>query len=304
MEIQLQSELQRDSIANSKQERPPSSSMGWPFGLPTCIAIQTPSPNSHHLSLSHPSPSPSPSLAFHQQFMNLQTTFLLPFFSDAAESSSSDSDYSRSEAASSSFFKDSRRITLGSLIGLPMDHSFHHLEAYHGVFATTTTPRRSAIQLPSCGILELLRCGLTNSASTGGPEFRDSEHEGEMEAVTAPAVTARSPGSLAAFLQLEMGDNGDDDICGSMLDAVSNGSSHSPDWNGQFVSCHSILSDALTEQNGGSPNSKSLATPKQDSKLGQNSNSVQKAAQRMQRSTSVKSFFSSICCRIDAVQRP
>lgn len=287
MEIELQSEAIAD----------PESLAGWPFGLPTCIAIHTPSPKFERrlAQTSAHTPALAPALAFHQQFMNLQTTFLLPFFSDGdgGSSSATDSD-TRSEAASS-FFKDSRRITLGSLIGLPMDNSFHaiHPDAHYHVFGTARRSGRTSLTfLPSCGIRELLRCVRINNSGGSLHEFAVSEDDGDHD--DDVPVGARSD-SLAAYLQLEAA--GVNNIPSSVdaancLDALSNGS-HSPDWNGQFVSCHSVLSDGeWTGAITGRVPSPKLSTPR-----------VQKS-QKMQRSASMKSFFSSICCRIDAVKRP
>lgn len=282
MAIQLRSESNPAQVG-------PSSSLGWPFGLPTCMVIHTPA--TKELA------ARTPQLAFHQQFMNLQTTFLLPFFSDVGSSSSSDSD-SRSEAASS-FFKDSRRITLGSLIGLPMDHSFHalHPDAHYHVFTDADVFRdRRRTFLPSCGILELLGC-VRNSGSSSR-EFESSE-VGELD---EGAVTARST-SLTAYLQLEGANPASDAACTSLMmfeDALSNGS-ESPDWNDQFVSCHSMLSEA-GEWTGADSAAcghvgEHVATPKSSSTPRQKSASNRK----MQRSSSMKSFFSSICCRIDAL---
>lgn len=204
-------------MEQQQQQEEGTSSLGWPFGLPTCVAIHTPSPKS--------SSSSSSTQAFHQQFMNLQTTFLLPFFSDVGESSSSDSD-ARSEAASS-FFKDSRRITLGSLIGLPMDHSFHHHfdHANFHVFATTNPARPS--QTFCVPIMELLRC-VRNSESSEFAGFSDDQVEHE-------AVTA----ARASTAYLQSSSNGT-----TLEEAISNGS-HSligtTNSSPAIASCPSIL---------------------------------------------------------------
>ncbi|KAG0598776.1 hypothetical protein M758_12G099800 [Ceratodon purpureus] len=290
MEIQLQS-------GSTPAQEGPSSSLGWPFGLPTCMVIHTPADDRYPANCKELARAPLP---FQQQFMNLQTTFLLPFFSDGGSSSSSDTD-SRSEAASS-FFKDSRRITLGSLIGLPMDHSFHalHPDAHYHIFtdADVFHDRRRTF-LPSCGILELLGC-LRNSASTSR-EFELSE-DGELDDA---AVTANST-SLTAYLQTNpTSETGCINVM-TFEEALSDGS-QSPDWNDQFVSCHSMLSEAggwTPVANGAACGHvgehvatpvKSSSTPRQLKPSASN--------RKMQRSSSMKSFFSSICCRIDAVER-
>ncbi|XP_024364814.1 uncharacterized protein [Physcomitrium patens] len=277
MELSVQSDA---PVPNASEGS--SSSMGWPFGLPTCMVIQTPSRKEF----------PETPPAFHQQFMNLQTTFLLPFFSDVDVSSSSDTD-SRSEAASS-FFKDSRRITLGSLIGLPMDSSFRsmHPDAHYHVFSDR---RRNF--LPSCGILEFLGC-VRNSSSLH--EFEASEGgEGDEQV----AVTASST-SLAACLQFErsvsQGTNPSDPVRISSIfeDALSSGS-RSPDWNDQYVSCHSILSDGeWTGADAGRHETGPTTVPMGISATTPRHKLLN--SHKIQRSASMKSFFSSICCRIDA----
>jgi hypothetical protein len=279
MEVRLQSKgpMEEASFAGS------SSSLGWPFGLPTCMDIHTPSPRVF----------PETPLAFCQQFMNLQTTFLLPFFSDADGGSSSASDTdSRSEAASS-FFKDSRRITLGSLIGLPLDTSFcpMHPDAHYHSFSTR---RRSF--LPSCGILELLGCG--RNSSTTAEDLETSEDDDDEAAVTANSA------SLAACLQLERsasrGTDPSDTARASIAfeDALSI-VSRSPDWDDQFVSCRSRLSGGeWTAADAGPHSSEQTATPMSISvKSTPRHKSLN--SQKIQRSSSMKSFFSSICCRID-----
>lgn len=266
----------------------PSSSLGWPFGLPTCMVIQTPVP-----SPKEPAETP---FAFRQQFLNLQTTFLLPFFSDVDGGSSTSDTDSRSEAASS-FFKDSRRITLGSLIGLPMDTSFRamHLDARYNVFSA----RRRNFLLSACGILELLGC--TRNSSAISDDFDASEDEEDDTVLTA------SSRSLAASLQLEAGSvsqgtEPNSDLARSSAvfeDALSTGS-RSPDWNDQFVSCHSILYDGeWTGADAGRTGSEHIdATP---ISLSVRSTPRHKSlnSQKIQRNSIMKSFFSSICCRID-----
>lgn len=109
------------------------------------------------------------------------------------------------------------------------------------------------------------------------------------------AVTASST-SLTAYLQVEGANPASDAACMTFEDALSN-DSHSPDWNDQFVSCHSILSEGEWTGADGAA-CEHVATPKSSTPR------VQKPAsnRKMQRSSSMKSFFSSICCRIDAVE--
>ena len=281
MEIRLQSKgsIEESSSAGS------SSSLGWPFGLPTCMVIHTPSPKGF---------AETP-LAFHQQFnMNLQTTFLLPFFSDVDSGSSSASDPDSRSEAGSSFFKDSRRITLGNLISRPMsDTSFcaMHPEAhYHGLSAK----RRN---FSSCGILALLGCGRNSSAIAHELEASDDEDE-------EAAVTSSSK-SLAACIQLErsasQGTDPSDIALNSVAfeDALSTGS-RSPDWNDQFVSCHSILSGGeLSGADVGRHRGEQAATPTSMS-VKSTPRHTSLNSQKMQRSSSMKPFFSSICCRINS----
>ncbi|KAG0555253.1 hypothetical protein KC19_12G156000 [Ceratodon purpureus] len=287
MEMRLQSQgLNMEEASSSGSP----SSLGWPFGLSTCMVIHTPPP-------SPKSCARTPELAFHQQFMNLQTSFLLPFFSDADGGSSSASDTdSRSEAASS-FFRDSRRITLGSLIGLPLDTSFRADTHYH-VFSAR---RRSF--LPSCGILELLGCGRNSFAIAGDLEASEDEDD----------ELAASSASLPACLHLErsasQGTDAYDTARASLAyeDALSTGS-RSPDWNDQFVSCHSILSGG--EWTGSADalrlSSEQTATPMSisDSVKSTPRHKSLSSQKAMPRSSSMKSFFSSICCRVDAEPEP
>lgn len=229
-----------------------AASLGWPFGLATCKDIQT------------PEPTESAALPLHQQFFNLQSTFLLPIFSDAdiGSPTTSDSD-SRSEAASS-FFKDSRRITLGSLIGVPLDTSFR-LDALQ--------TRRSF--LPSCGILELLGC-------VRHPDYASEDNGEDYTVITA------SSRSLAG----SVADRSDQARSSTVFeDALSTGS-RSPDWNDQFVSCHSILFDGESISLTDGVSRELIATP-------MHSTSRQNSHKPIQRSSSLKSFFSSICCRVD-----
>lgn len=265
------------------------SSLGWPFGLPTCMDIHTPGPEDQLAPCQTP-------IAFHQQFMNLQTTFLLPFFSDVDASSNSDTDSRFSEAASS-FFKDSRRITLGSLISLPMDTSFRTMypDTHYHVF---TDRRRN--HLPSCGILELLGC-CRNAESSRLHEFDFSELEGEV--ADSHSVAAVST-SLAAYLQLEASNSPDAARTSAPFeDALSTGS-RSPDWNDQFISCHSILSDGEWT---GKDMGERIANPVSSTSAKPSPRQTRKStphSPRMQRSSSMKSFFSSICCRIDTAKAP
>lgn len=255
MEMRMQSKESMEEASNSAG---PAASLGWPFGLRTCMVIHTPD-----------QATGSTPLAFHQQFLNLQTTFLLPIFSDADGGSASTSDTdSRSEAASS-FFKDSRRITLGSLIGLPMDASFRLDHVLH----------RRRNFLPSCGILELLGC----VRNPGTIDYASEENEEDDTVVTA------SSRSLAASLQ-SVADPSDQARSSTVFeDALC-----SPDWNDQFVSCelNSILSDGeWTGMADGADRhgiSEHIATPPRH-----------KSHKPIQRSSSMKSFFSSICCRVD-----
>ncbi|CAK9190093.1 unnamed protein product [Sphagnum troendelagicum] len=100
----------------------------------------------------------------------------LPYLSNtsvsATKSSEFDSDFQSETMTSSSFFKDSRKITLGSLIGLPMEYSasgraaaasihHHHLVDTHNHGKRCPGGRWSfIIANRSCGIRELLgSCG-------------------------------------------------------------------------------------------------------------------------------------------------
>jgi hypothetical protein len=118
--------------------------MGWPLGLRSCMVAQdAASPRvAEEESSASIAAVAAPAQTSWLQAARLveeaaaaeQHTLVggsfnrfLPYLSDAsvsaAESSESDSDFQSETVTSSSFFKDSRRITLGSLIGLPMEYS-------------------------------------------------------------------------------------------------------------------------------------------------------------------------------------
>jgi len=271
MEMRMQS---KESMEEASDSAGPSSSLGWPFGLPTCMVIHTPSPK--QLSGSTP-------LAFHQQFLNIQTTFLLPIFSDLDGGSSTSDTDSRSDLASS-FFKDSRRITLGSLIGLPLDTSFR-LDANYNIF----TGRRRNF-LPSCGILALLGCVRNPIA-----DFDIASADGEDDTV----VTASSR-SLAAVSQ--GADQSDQARSSTVFEDALSAVSRSPDWTDQFVSSHSILFDG--EWSGADAGSERIATPASLSVRSSPRHKSLKSQKTIERCSSKKSFLSSICCRIDSEKKP
>lgn len=249
----------------------------------------------------------------------------LPYLSDAsvsaAESSESDSDFQSETVTSSSFFKDSRRITLGSLIGLPMEYSasgraapggihHHHLEDTHNHGRTRPGGRWSfTIANRSCGIRELLgSCGNCLQSSLGESLseviFMDPQHPIGM-----------SGQSLAACLELER--RGDAALQDGANQAASSAGGDrrrsSPEWSAtQFVSCDSLLSDAEEEEEEEAEEeeekkgygSEQAATPFSHSTFSatRNSNAIN-GVQRSSSST-MKSFLSTICCHMHPHQQP
>ncbi|CAK9277087.1 unnamed protein product [Sphagnum jensenii] len=248
----------------------------------------------------------------------------LPYLSDAsvsaAESSESDSDFQSETVTSSSFFKDSRRITLGSLIGLPMEYSasgraapgginHHHLEDTHNHGRRRPGGRWSfTIANRSCGIRELLgSCGNCLQSSLGESLseviFMDPQHPIGM-----------SGQSLAACLELER--RGDAALQDGANQATSSAGGDrrrsSPEWSAtQFVSCDSLLSDAEEEEEEAEEEeekkgygSEQAATPFSHSTFSatRNSNAIN-GVQRSSSST-MKSFLSTICCHMDPHQQP
>jgi len=164
-----------------------------------------------------------------------------------------------------------------------MDTSFR-FDAHYNVFSAR---RRNF--LPSCGILELLGCVRNPGADVA------TASDGEDDTF----VTASSR-SLVAVSQ--GADPSDQARSSTVLEDALSAGSRSPDWNDQFVSCHSILYDA--ELTGADAGSERIATPASLSVRSTPRHKSLKSRKSIQRSSSMKSFFSSICCRIDAEKKP
>ncbi len=249
----------------------------------------------------------------------------LPYLSDASmsatESSESDSDFQSETVTSSSFFKDSRRITLGSLIGLPMEYSasgraivagihHHHLVDTHNHGRRRPGGRWSfIIANRSYGIRELLgSCGNCLQSSLG-------ESLSEVILMDPQHPIGMSSQSLAACLELER--RGDAALQDGANQATSSANGDrkksSPEWSAtQFVSCDSLLSDVKEEEEAAEEEeeekkgygSEQAATPFSHSTFSTSRNS--NAINGVQRSSSstMKSFLSTICCHMHPHQQP
>jgi hypothetical protein len=318
--------------------------MGWPLGLRSCMVAQDAA--SPRVAEEESSASIAAVAAAAAQTSWLQAARLveeaaaaeqhnlvegsfnrfLPYLSDAsvsaAESSESDSDFHSDTVTSSSFFKDSRRITLGSLIGLPMEFSasgraaaaaagihHHHLVDTHNRGRRRPGGRWSfSIANRSCGFRELLgSCGNCLQSSLG-------ESLSEVILMDPQHPIGISGQSLAACLELER--RGDAALQHGANQAASSADGDrrrsSPEWSAtQFVSCDSLLSDAEEEEEEAEEEeekkgygSEQAATPFSHSTFSTSRNS--NAINGVQRSSSstMKSFLSTICCHMHPHQQP
>jgi hypothetical protein len=321
--------------------------MGWPLGLRSCMVAQDAA--SPRVAEEESSASIAAVAAAAAQTSWLQAARLveeaaaaeqhnlvggsfnrfLPYLSDAsvsaAESSESDSDFQSETVTSSSFFKDSRRITLGSLIGLPMEYSasgraaaeaggihHHHLEDTHNHGRRRPGGRWSfTVANRSCGIRELLgSCGNCLQSSL-------EESLSEVILMDPQHPIGMSGQSLAACLELER--RGDAALQDGANQAASSADGErrrsSPEWSAtQFVSCDSLLSDAEEEEDEEEEEeeeeekkgygSEQAATPFSHSTFSTSRNS--NAINGVQRSSSsmMKSFLSTICCHMHPHQQP
>ncbi|CAK9273823.1 unnamed protein product [Sphagnum jensenii] len=276
--------------------------MGWPLGLRSCMVAQdAASPRVAEEESSASIAAIAAAAAAAAQTSWLQAARLveeaaaeqhtlvggsfnrfLPYLSDAgvsaAESSESDSDFQSETVTSSSFFKDSRRITLGSLIGLPMEYSASGRAAAAGIHH--------------------------HHLSLSEVILMDPQHPIGM-----------SGQSLAACLELER--RGDAALQDEANQAASSADGDkrrsSPEWSAtQFVSCDSLLSDAEEEEEAVEEEeeekkgygSEQAATPFSHSTFSTSRNS--NAINGVQRSSSstMKSFLSTICCHMHPHQQP
>ncbi|CAK9880923.1 unnamed protein product [Sphagnum jensenii] len=315
--------------------------MGWPLGLRSCMVAQdaaSPRVAEEESSASIAAVAAAAQTSWLQAARLVEEAAaaeqhnlvggsfnrFLPYLSDAsvsaAESSESDSDFQSETVTSSSFFKDSRRITLGSLIGLPMEYSasgraaaggihHHHLEDTHNHGRTRPGGRWSfTIANRSCGIRELLgSCGNCLQASLG-------ESLSEVILMDPQHPIGMSGQSLAACLELER--RGDAALQDGANQAASSADGDrrrsSPEWSAaQFVSCDSLLSDAEEEEEEAEEEeekkgygSEQAATPFSHSTFSTSRNS--NAINGVQRSSSstMKSFLSTICCHMHPHQQP
>jgi hypothetical protein len=318
--------------------------MGWPLGLRSCMVAQDAA--SPRVAEEESTASIAAVAAAAAQTSWLQAARLVeeaaaaaeqhnlvggsfsrfpPYLSDAsvsaAESSESDSDFQSETVTSSSFFKDSRRITLGSLIGLPMEYSdsgraaaggihHHHLVDTHNHGRRRPGGRWSfTIANRSCGIRELLgSCGNCLQSSLG-------ESLSEVILMDPRHPIGMSGQSLAACLELER--RGDAALRDGANQAASSADGDrrrsSPEWSAtQFVSCDSLLSDAEEEEEEEAEEeeekkgygSEQAATPFSHSTFSTSRNS--NAINGVQRSSSstMKSFLSTICCHMHPHQQP
>ncbi|CAK9863417.1 unnamed protein product [Sphagnum jensenii] len=272
--------------------------MGWPLGLRSCMVAQdaaSPRVAEEESSASIAAVAAAAQTSWLQaarlveeaaaaeQHTLVGGSFnrFLPYLSDAsvsaAESSESDSDSQSATVTSSSFFKDSRRITLGSLIGLPMEYSASGRAAAAGIHHHHLT------------LSEVI--------------LMDPQHPIGM-----------SGQSLAACLELER--RGDAALQDGANEAASSADGDrrrsSPEWSAtQFVSCDSLLSDAEEEEEAAEEEeekkgygSEQAATPFSHSTFSTSRNS--NAINGVQRSSSstMKSFLSTICCHMHPHQQP
>jgi hypothetical protein len=316
--------------------------MGWPLGLRSCMVAQdaaSPRVAEEESSASIAAVAAAAQTSWLQAARLVEEAAaaeqhnlvggsfnrFLPYLSDAsvsaAESSESDSDFQSETVTSSSFFKDSRRITLGSLIGLPMEYSasgraaagdihHHHLVDTHNHGRRRPGGRWSfTIANRSCGFRELLgSCGNCLQSSLG-------ESLSEVILMDPQHPIGMSGQSLAACLELER--RGDAALQHGANQAASSADGDrrrsSPEWSAnQFVSCDSLLSDAEEEEEAVEEEeeekkgygSEQAATPFSHSTFSTSRNS--NAINGVQRSSSstMKSFLSTICCHMHPHQQP
>ncbi|CAK9264493.1 unnamed protein product [Sphagnum jensenii] len=272
--------------------------MGWPLGLRSCMVAQD--ATSPRVAEEESSASITAVAAAQSSWLQAvrlveeataaeQHTLVggsfnrfLPYLSDAsvsaAESLEFDSDFQSETVTSSSFFKDSRRITLGSLIGLPMEYSASGRAAAAGIHH--------------------------HHLSLSEVILMDPQHPIGM-----------SGQSLAACLELERRSDAalQDGANQAASSADGDRRRSSPEWSAtQFVSCDSLLSDAEEEEEAAEKEeeekkgygSEQAATPFSHSTFSTSRNS--NAINGVQRSSSstMKSFLSTICCHMHPHQQP
>jgi hypothetical protein len=278
--------------------RKPNAGMGWPLGLRSCVVAQTTSPSLESTVTAARTWLRAPQVEEEEEALAQRNNMGFHFasFSDLSVSSDSDSDF-HSEAASSSFFKDSRRITLGSLIGLHMESTSGragmHLETGYNNNRRIRQNRRSFGSFAmannyTCGIRELLGC-----ANCMQLILEENLSEGFTHPAEPIALTQSHAGCLEMerhVVVLEAGGN---------QAATSGGSRTSLEWSaGQFVSCNNVLSDAQESLERYNIDQAHDATPFSSSTTISTSTRTSSATSRIQRSVSMKSFLSTICCHV------